>query len=244
MDLGYSGSKFTWSKHYANGWSICERLDRAFCINDWFHQFAGTKVIHLTCTTSDHIPIWIVPNGLDPLLVVRPFRFKELWLSNKVCGQTVKAVWTCPITSELENQVIKKISKCGSKLTQWSHRNFGNVRREIGEKRKRLARVKKEAMQTGYNFWVREIEMEINDLLIKENKCGDSGQNHSSWLMQTKILNTSTVGQPKGIDKTESWVFRIQWGDGFIIRRILLSPSLSSIKTYFPSQIRPLEKQP
>ena len=51
-----------------------------------------------------------------------------------------------------------------------------------------------------------------------------------------------TVGQPKGIDETESWVFRIQWGDGFIIRRILSSPSLSSIKTYLPSQIRPLEK--
>lgn len=79
--------------------------------------------------------------------------------------------------------MIKKIAKCGSELTQWSHRNFGNVRREIGEKRKLLAMVEQEAKQTGCNFWVREIEMEINDLLIKENKCGDSGQNHYGWLM-------------------------------------------------------------
>ena len=39
MDLGYSGSNFTWSKHYVNERSIWERLDRASCINDWFHQF-------------------------------------------------------------------------------------------------------------------------------------------------------------------------------------------------------------
>ena len=37
MDLGYSGSNFTWSKHYVNERSIWERLDRASCINDWFH---------------------------------------------------------------------------------------------------------------------------------------------------------------------------------------------------------------
>ena len=76
--------------------------------------------------------------------------------------------------------MIKKIAKCGNEITQWSRRNFRNVRKEMGEKRKLLARVEQEAMQIGCNFWVREIEMEINDLLIKENKCGDSGQNHSS----------------------------------------------------------------
>ena len=35
MDLGYSGAKYTWSEHFANGRSPWERLDRAFCINEW-----------------------------------------------------------------------------------------------------------------------------------------------------------------------------------------------------------------
>ena len=35
IGLGYLGLKFTWKKHFANGQSIWERLDRALCTNDW-----------------------------------------------------------------------------------------------------------------------------------------------------------------------------------------------------------------
>lgn len=51
IDLGYMGSKFTWRKHYANGQSIWERLDRAHCTKDWLQQFGDTKVHHLNCIT-------------------------------------------------------------------------------------------------------------------------------------------------------------------------------------------------
>ena len=34
VDLGYMGSRFTWSKHYNSGHSIWERLDRALCTTD------------------------------------------------------------------------------------------------------------------------------------------------------------------------------------------------------------------
>ena len=53
VDLRYLGSRFTWSKYYTTSQSIWERLDRALCKTDWLNHFAGTKVIHLTCTTSD-----------------------------------------------------------------------------------------------------------------------------------------------------------------------------------------------
>lgn len=86
LDLGYSGSKFTWSKHFASGQSIWEWLDRAFCTNDWLQWFAGTNVFHLTSTTLDHTPIWIVPDGLEPPPSSKPFRFEEMWLSDKGCG--------------------------------------------------------------------------------------------------------------------------------------------------------------
>ena len=117
MDLGYLGSKYTWSKHFANGWSLWERLDRAFCTNEWLQQFAGTKVHHLTCTTSDHIPIWIVPDGLEPPPISRPFRFEEMWLIDKGCGRTVEAVWRSSIPCDPNFKVIRKIDKCGNKLT-------------------------------------------------------------------------------------------------------------------------------
>ena len=58
INLGYTSSKFTWSKHYNNGYSIWERLDRTLCTSDCLNPFAGTKVSHLTYTTSYHIPLY------------------------------------------------------------------------------------------------------------------------------------------------------------------------------------------
>ena len=118
LDLGYLGSKFTWRKHYASGQSIWERLDRAFCTNDWLQRFAGTWVFHLHSTTSDHVPIWIVADGLDPPPTSKPFWFEEMWLSDKGCGRTVEAVWRAPFPCDPEVQVMKKIAKCETKLTQ------------------------------------------------------------------------------------------------------------------------------
>ena len=72
MDLGFEGSKFTWSKHFENGVSIWERLNRCLVNNSWFMKFGGSRVYHLSCNSSDHIPILISLLGLN-----RPTRKKE-----------------------------------------------------------------------------------------------------------------------------------------------------------------------
>ena len=118
MGLGYSGTKFTWSKHFSNGQSVWERLDRAFCTNEWLQRFADTKVIHLSCTTSDHIPVWIVPSGIAPPPLSRPFWFEEVWLTDEGCGRIIESAWRTPCHSQTGTMVMKKIEKCGSELTQ------------------------------------------------------------------------------------------------------------------------------
>ena len=42
MDLGFVGPKFTWRKHFTDGHSIWERLDRGLATNLWFLRFPGT----------------------------------------------------------------------------------------------------------------------------------------------------------------------------------------------------------
>jgi len=79
-----------------------------------------TKVFHLNNSTSDHIPLWIVPNGLESPPFSRPFRFEEMWLLDKGCGCMVKAVWRDQIHCDPEIQVMRKVEKCGVELTQWS----------------------------------------------------------------------------------------------------------------------------
>lgn len=117
IDLGYSGFRFTWSKHYTNSYSIWERQNRALYITEWLNQFASTKVGHLTCTTSDHFFQWITPSGIAPPPISRPFHFEEMWLLDKESGRVVEAMWRNTFSSEAETQVMKKIAKCGSELT-------------------------------------------------------------------------------------------------------------------------------
>ena len=92
MDLGYVEPKFTWSKHFANGNSIWERLDKGLATNGWFLKFLGSKVYHLQCDSSNHRPLLVVFAPLD-LPQRKPFRFKEMWLSNSGCGETVQVAW-------------------------------------------------------------------------------------------------------------------------------------------------------
>lgn len=53
-DLGYMGSRFTWSKVFVNGDSWWIRLDRALATPEWFSRFANAKLHHLSTTASDH----------------------------------------------------------------------------------------------------------------------------------------------------------------------------------------------
>ena len=89
MDLGFLGLKFTWSRHFENGNSIWERLDRCLATNSWFLKFPGTKVYHLCCDSSDHSPFHIFFSSIDPHSWKKLFRFEEMWLSHsrKWCRQ-------------------------------------------------------------------------------------------------------------------------------------------------------------
>ena len=57
IDLGFVGSQFTWQKHFTDGHSIWERLDRALVNNEWMLRFVDSRVHHLSVISSDHSPL-------------------------------------------------------------------------------------------------------------------------------------------------------------------------------------------
>jgi len=73
-----------------------------------------TKVFHLSSNTSNHIPLWIVPNSLDAPPLSRPFRFEEMWLLDKGCGQMIEVGWRDQIHCDPKIQVMRKVEKCGT----------------------------------------------------------------------------------------------------------------------------------
>ena len=92
IDLGYEGSKFTWSKHFNDGHSVWERLDRGLGNNEFLIRFPGSRVFHLSSMMSDHIPLLINLLGLEASPRKKVFRFEEMWLSDTQCREIVKAV--------------------------------------------------------------------------------------------------------------------------------------------------------
>ena len=148
-------------------------------MNEWLQQFGSTRVFHLNYCSSDHNPFWIFPNGMDPPPLSRPFRFKEMWLSDEGCGCVVEAVWHDQVQCDASHQVMKKVDKCGFELTLWSRRHFGNVRRELKEKKKLLEKAEQVAVHTGNNYRIKELKNEVTELMIKENMM---------WRQRAKIF--------------------------------------------------------
>ena len=82
--------------------------------------------------SSNHVPIFINLSGLEDPFRKKVFHFKEMWLSNSCCGETVEATWR---NGEEGDILKKKIEKCSKDLEWWEKNCFGNVRRELEGKK-------------------------------------------------------------------------------------------------------------
>ena len=79
LDLGFSGSNFTWTNSQFGGGYIAERLDRALANGDWRVKFSDATVNHLARAKSDHNPL-LISTAPDPGPRRLPFRFHEFFL--------------------------------------------------------------------------------------------------------------------------------------------------------------------
>lgn len=98
-------------------------------------------VHHLDTFVSDHKPLWI---DLHPLPERRRrhklFRFEDMWRSNPGCEDIITFAWTSTPRGLTMVQVQTKISRCRTELMKWSRLQFGNVVRQLKEKKKELHR--------------------------------------------------------------------------------------------------------
>ena len=88
MNLGFVGNNFIWRKVQATRVTIWKRLDRAVGSNEGFSLLPSSKIVHLECGTLDYKPIVIHPLGI-PLRHQQPWRFKQVWLKEEGCHETV-----------------------------------------------------------------------------------------------------------------------------------------------------------
>lgn len=63
IDLGFKGQRFTRSNNREGQANICERLDRAIANEAWQSLFPQSRVTHLICLSSDHVPLLLETDG-------------------------------------------------------------------------------------------------------------------------------------------------------------------------------------
>ncbi|XP_075663011.1 uncharacterized protein LOC142632511 [Castanea sativa] len=94
-----------------------------------------------------------------------------MWLSDGGCSQTVKDAWGHPSTKASMALVAGKLKNCGEKLLSWSRQSFGNIKKAIELKSKRLNKAELEAAKgKGEANLIGNLKAELNDLLDKESQ--------------------------------------------------------------------------
>ncbi|XP_075660821.1 uncharacterized protein LOC142630676 [Castanea sativa] len=82
IDIGFSGSRFTWSNHRLLTDLIQERIDRVFVNAKWNSIYPEANVKHLERVQSDHCHILVCLKHRQQVRLQRPFRFQLIWLSH------------------------------------------------------------------------------------------------------------------------------------------------------------------
>ena len=180
-DLSFIGKKFTWLKHYPNGGSIWERLDRAVFSAVWFSLFPATKVRTLSCVSSNHSPIFILPDGIAPKKQ-KPWRFEQLWLENEGCHDSVAAAWKEVSWGSPMVEVMTKIENCQNHLRKWSKNSVCNISKTLLGKKKSLEVAEAAAMRGGSMEFFLNLKYEVNDLLRMEEKLWQQ-RAHDHWMV-------------------------------------------------------------
>ncbi|XP_015387725.1 uncharacterized protein LOC107177801 [Citrus sinensis] len=109
------GYQYTWERARGIDKWFEERLDRAFAYEKWFRRFNRAKVFSLESSCSDHLPILLDPNPIQPVLRHRPFLFENTWSREADCGDVIRHSWL----SSAGNSIQNKIMACGSALVEW-----------------------------------------------------------------------------------------------------------------------------
>ena len=95
--------------------------------NSWFLKFPRAKVHHLSCNTSNHLPLLFNLSRLEFPVRRKIFRFEEMWLSDSRCGEIVEAAWRYVEGPSSNNKILKRVANCEKDLTWWNNNCFENV---------------------------------------------------------------------------------------------------------------------
>jgi hypothetical protein len=197
MDLGASGSKFTWrGPLYAGAW-IFERLYRALSNDSWRISFPEAIVKVLPrLDFSDHHPILISLFRHFHVGGARAFRFESAWQLDKSYNDMLAACW------DKNRHVHDNLQAHQHNIMEWKFLSFDTV---IERKKELMARIGgiQKSMYTGGNLrWLRGLEKKLQSELaeiLKKEEIMWFQRSRAKWLMDgdrnTRYYHLKTINR-------------------------------------------------
>jgi hypothetical protein len=195
MDLGATGSKFTWrGPLYAGAW-IFERLYRALSNDSWRISFPEAIVKVLPrLDFSDHHPILISLFRHFHVGGARAFRFESAWQLDKSYNDMLAACW------DKNRHVHDNLQALQHNIKEWKFLSFDTV---IERKKELMARIGgiQKSMYTGGNLrWLRGLEKKLQSELaeiLKKEEIMWFQRSRAKWLMDgdrnTRYYHLKTI---------------------------------------------------
>lgn len=119
IDLGYSGSKFTWSNKRPGLANIKERIDRGIANVPWRMTFPDAEVQYYQYVPSDHHLIILNSSG-NETSVPKSFKFEIFWIREDSCFDVVAKALVVKVDGDADLILLKKIRATRFALRRWN----------------------------------------------------------------------------------------------------------------------------
>ncbi|WKA07960.1 hypothetical protein VitviT2T_025728 [Vitis vinifera] len=164
-DLGYVGYAYTWERGRGTTRWVEERLDRALVSADWKHLFNQSRLIHLSVSTFDHLPVLLELRKFVPRQSLRCFKYENSWSLEPHCAEVVRQSWG----SNGDSDVMSKLVRCSKDLEDWGKRLRLKWKSRIKELKNQIE-VLKWAGASGDVALLNHDEYELNIVLRQEEE--------------------------------------------------------------------------
>nr|XP_009615867.1 uncharacterized protein LOC104108513 [Nicotiana tomentosiformis] len=126
VDLGFYGSRYTWSNGKGPGAIVWKRLDRGLANDNWLVSFPTTTISHLTCAGSDHSPLLMKIHGQHDQ-AKKYFRFLNCWTENDSFLSIVQSVWNKHVEGTTKWVFHQKLKALSQALGKWSRIQYRDI---------------------------------------------------------------------------------------------------------------------
>lgn len=191
LDLGFVGSRFTWSNNQLGLACRWARLNRFLANIDWVANFASIANQHLPRSCSDHSPLLLTAHS--SISTKKPiFRFDNFWFDYNNCHYCIVNAFDLDNNSSPMHSFHHSITRARANLISWRSAGLRPIDNEIANLEAEIKTIEdQDALlpDPWHHVWLRCLRNRPSALL-RQNSIFWAQHAHLQWLNQGDTNST------------------------------------------------------